>query len=386
MKMNFKKSIALVICMALTFLLFVACAAPPAEENTSQPEVLAEIDTNVSEPEPMQDEPEEDNKNTVSFTDMAGRTVEVPTVINKVYGTDPVASITMYALAPDKLLGWNYKLSEYESAYILPEYLDLPVYGMRDNFNPEAVIQDAPDLVLQMGNTNDKAVEDAEALQEQLNIPIVILSGNVGDIPEALTLFGGLIGDETRAGELAAYATRTIDRAKEMAIPEDDRVTVYYGNGIDSLETAPAGTVASEVIELAGGSIVTDIEVESPSDRIAVSKEQVISWNPQFMFVNGEPKENIFGSSAAEAIMNDIDFSTVQAVVDENVYGIPKAPFSWLDRPKALNRLIGITWAGSVMYPDLYADIDIEQEIKDFYQLFYHMELTDEQLGKLMET
>lgn len=357
MKMKNSRLIALVICMALVMPCLCAFAAP---RQASAGEDAA------------------------AFTDMAGRTVEIPAEIDKVYGTDPVASITMYMLAPDKLLGWNYAFSEYESEYILPEYLDLPVYGMRDSFNPEAVIEDAPDLILQMGNTNEKAVEDAEAMQAQLNIPVVILSGNLEDAPEALELLGGLIGEDERAAELAGYAARAIDRVKGMDIPEDERVGVYYGNGVDSLETAPAGTVASEVIELAGGTIVADVEVESPSDRLTVSKEQVIMWNPQFMFVNGEPKEAVFGGGAAQAIMDDPDFSTVQAVVDGNVYGIPKAPFSWLDRPKAPNRLIGITWAGSVMYPDLYADIDVEQEIKDFYSLFYHMDLADGQLNEIM--
>ena len=357
MKTNFRRMLVLLICLMIAAVLMLA---QPANAGAAKSGGMRE------------------------FTDMAGRTVELPAEISKVYGTDPVASITMYALAPDKLLGWNYKFSDYESSYILPEYRDLPVYGMRDNFNPEALIEDAPELVLQMGATNERAVEDAEAMQQQLNIPVVVLSGNVEDIPRALELLGGLIGEDERAAELAAYANKAINRAKEMEIP-DERVTVYYGNGIDSLETAPAGTVASELIELAGGEIVADVEVDGPSDRIAVSKEQVIAWNPQFMFVNGEPKEDVFGGGAAEEIMSDPDFSTVQAVVDANVYGIPKAPFSWLDRPKALNRLVGIAWAGSLMYPDLYADIDVKREIKDFYQLFYHTELTDSQLDELME-
>lgn len=389
--LNFRKVIVCILSMALAFAVLAGCsaqpqgaaAATPAQETAASAPQQSEVAQATSEA--ATEEPGEESVGSV-FTDMAGREVELPAGVQKVYGTDPVASITMYTLAPEKLLGWNYQFSDYEKQYILPEYQNLPVYGMRDSFNPEAVIQDAPDLILQMGQTNEKAVEDADAMQEKLNIPVVVLSGNMEDIPTVLTTLGEIVDEPERAQTLADYAQKTIDRAQSMEIPEEDRVTVYYGNGVDSLETAPAGTVASEVIELAGGVIVADVAVESPSDRVQVSKEQVIAWDPAFMFVNGEPKEDVFGDNAAQAIMNDTDYATIQAVKDSNVYGIPKAPFSWLDRPKADNRLIGLLWAGSVMYPEYYTEVDVNAEIKGFYELFYHMELTDEQLIALMDT
>ena len=36
------------------------------------------------------------------------------------------------------------------------------------------------------------------------------------------------------------------------------------------------------------------------------------------------------------------------------------------------------------MYPELFADLDIEQEIKDYYKEYYGLELTDEQLDLIL--
>ncbi len=37
--------------------------------------------------------------------------------------------------------------------------------------------------------------------------------------------------------------------------------------------------------------------------------------------------------------------------------------------------------AGTVINPELYADIDLDQRTRDFYQQFFGYELSDEQLG-----
>lgn len=317
------------------------------------------------------------------FTDMAGRRVEVPTGVTRAFGTDPVGTITLYTLAPDKLIGWNYKLNEEEKALIASQYTGLPVYGMRDTFNAEALIEAQAQLVIQMGATNASAAEQADGLQQKLGIPVAVLSGKLPDLPEAYRLLGEMLGETERAKTLADYCRTALERV--INIPDGEKVTVYYGNGVNSLETAPQGSDAAEVIELAGGYNVAALSVENPSERISISPEQVIAWNPAFVFINGEPKEGLSGASAAQAFAQDTKYATLEAVQRQQVYSIPKSPFSWLDRPKAANRVIGLLWAGWVMYPEKYADVDMAAEAKTFYQLFYHTGLSDEQAKNMIQ-
>lgn len=62
-----------------------------------------------------------------TVVDSAGRRVEVPAKIARVFVAGGPASVFIYTLAPDKLLGWNRPLTPEERAYIPPRY---PVSGI----------------------------------------------------------------------------------------------------------------------------------------------------------------------------------------------------------------------------------------------------------------
>ena len=40
-------------------------------------------------------------------------------------------------------------------------------------------------------------------------------------------------------------------------------------------------------------------------------------------------------------------------------------------------------WMAKQVQPELFADIDMDQEIRDYYQRFYSIEVTDEMLEKI---
>lgn len=324
------------------------------------------------------------NSTTVSdeanvIPDMAGRSVTIPSTVNKIFCADPMSAITVYTLAPHKLLGWCYRLNDYETDYILEEYRDLPVYGMKDNINYEAVITADPDIAVLSGTINDAMIEKADKMQEKLGIPVIVLNIELATVPEAYLLLGKATGDTKQASALAAYAQNTLDAVVD--IPENQRISIYYANGIDSLNTSAKGSAASQIFDLVQAENVCDMESET-GDRMQVTKEHVIDWNPTYIFVNGEPQENLTGSAAAEDILNDTQYANIEAIKNGNVISIPKSPFAWLDRPRSVNRLIGIHWLGSLLYPDHYTFSD--KDIKEFYSLFYHLDLTDNQLQQLL--
>jgi iron complex transport system substrate-binding protein len=316
----------------------------------------------------------------ITITDMAGRSLEVPAKIDKIYGTDPIASILVYTVDPEKMAGWNYKLNDLEKELILPEYHDLTVFGMGDNVNLEAIIKAAPQICLQVGSLGDAEIANADKLQGQLGIPVVMLDGDLAKIPEALQFLGKTIGLEARTEDLSAYAQKLLDMAQSLKPAESEQATVYFGNGAQSLETAPPGSPAAAVLTTVKADNVA--KVESDGARIQITMEQLLAWDPEYIFVSGEPKENLSGPQAAQAIMNNPDYSTLQAVKAKNVYGIPKSPFTWMGRPMGINQLIGLAWVGNVLYPEHFA-YDLNDEVKTFYQKFYHVELSDEQVADL---
>ena len=323
---------------------------------------------------------------TREITDMAGRKVTVPTAenIESVFSAGPVAAIFLYMVAPDKLLGWNYELNDVEKSIILDKYQDLPNFGMGDAVNYEAVIAANPTIAINSGKINDTMVSDCDALSESLGIPVVAVDNELNNSAEAFRFMGELLGVEDHAEELAQYAEQVFTDINALSdIPEEKKVSVYFGNGEDSLETAPRGSQHAQILDAINAVNVADLELGDGS-RVQISAEQLLAWDPDVIVVNGEPKADKSGSSAAEDILSNPDYASLKAVQDQKVYGTPNAPFSWVDRPAGPNRLIGMRWFSALIYPE-YIKCDINEEIHKFFGLFYHVDLSDEQLENVLK-
>ena len=323
---------------------------------------------------------------TREITDMAGRKVTVPAAenIESVFSAGPVAAIFLYMVAPDKLLGWNYELNDVEKSIILDKYQDLPNFGMGDAVNYEAVIAANPTIAINSGKINDTMVSDCDALSESLGIPVVAVDNELNNSAEAFRFMGELLGVEDHAEELAQYAEQVFTDINALSdIPEEKKVSVYFGNREDSLETAPRGSQHAQILDAINAVNVADLELGDGS-RVQISAEQLLAWDPDVIVVNGEPKADKSGNSAAEDILSNPDYASLKAVQDQKVYGTPNAPFSWVDRPAGPNRLIGMRWFSALIYPE-YIKCDINEEIHKFFDLFYHVDLSDEQLENVLK-
>lgn len=364
--------LALLLCFVMTVSLFAGYSeTKAASEETTQSEEQTET---------------QETGETREITDMAGRKVTVPAAedIESVFSTGPVAAIFMYMVAPDKLLGWNYELNDVEKSIILEKYHNLPNFGMGDAINYEAVIAANPTIALNCGKINDAMVSDCDELSKSLGIPVIAVDNELNNSAEAFRFMGELLGVEDHAEELAEYSEKIFTDIASLAdIPEDEKVSVYFGNGEDSLETAPRGSQHAQILDAVNVTNVADLELGDGS-RVQISAEQLLAWNPDVIVVNGEPKADKSGNSAAEDILSNPDYASLKAVQDNKVYGTPNAPFSWVDRPAGPNRLIGMRWLSAVVYPE-YIKCDVNEEIREFFNLFYHVDLSDEQLENVLK-
>lgn len=367
-----RQLLALFICLVMSVSLLTGYSETKAA--TEEPTQSAEQDAT------------QETAETREITDMAGRKVTVPTAenIESVFSAGPVAAIFLYMVAPDKLLGWNYELNDVEKSIILDKYQDLPNFGMGDAVNYEAVIAANPTIAINSGKINDAMVSDCDALSESLGIPVVAVDNELNNSAEAFRFMGELLGVEDHAEELAQYAEQVFTDINALSdIPEQKKVSVYFGNGEDSLETAPRGSQHAQILDAINAVNVADLELGDGS-RVQISAEQLLAWDPDVIVVNGEPKADKSGSSAAEDILSNPDYASLKAVQDQKVYGTPNAPFSWVDRPAGPNRLIGMRWFSALIYPE-YIKCDINEEIHKFFDLFYHVDLSDEQLENVLK-
>ena len=319
-----------------------------------------------------------------TIVDDAQREHTIPTEIKKVFSTSPVGTILLYTLDPELLIGWNYELREGEKEYILPELHSLPNLGgwyAKATCNTEELLKMNPDIIISVGVIDEMAVSQADEIQEQIGIPVIIINGELAQFDKTYEFAGKLLNREKKAQELAAYCQKAISDAqnKSKTIAAEKRLKVYYAEGAAGLETDPRMSRHTEVLEMVGGVNVAEVSMKGGMGMTPVSLEQVLSWNPDVIISWNRTQGGYF-----DKIMTDPKWKGIAAVQNKNVYAVPSGPFNWFDRPPSANRILGIKWLGNLLYPDIYK-YDMAKETKEFYKKFYHYDLTDEELTSLLK-
>ena len=209
-----------------------------------------------------------------------------------------------------------------------------------------------------------------------------MVDGSLAKTAEAYRYLGKLLKVDSRAEELAQYADKVLQAAatNKAKIPDSQRVSVYYAEGAKGLNTDPEGSDHTEVLSLIGAKNIAQVQLQQGYGMSPVSLEQVIAWDPALILVASDPANE---SQAYDLITKGSDWANITGVKNKQVYQIPHGPFDWFDRPPCVGRLLGMEWLGNLLYPDFYK-LDIKSEVKSFYKLFYHYDLTDAQLSILM--
>jgi iron complex transport system substrate-binding protein len=310
--------------------------------------------------------------------DAAGRHVVVPAKVERVYAAGPPASVLVFAINPDKLLGWTRALRADEAAFLPQKYAALPelgrLTGRGNTANVEVLLQARPDLVVDVGATAPVFASLADRVQQQTGLPYLLLDGRFEAIPETLRALGHAMGDEAAAQRLADYCERAIaEVARRVAsVAPHKRPRAYYGRGPQGLQTALGGSINAQVMEFLGA---INVAGSTRGGLAVVSLEQVLAWDPEVIFTN-DP--NFYA-----AVWRDARWSTVAALRAKRVHLSPHLPYGWFDFPPGANRIIGLYWAGKLLYPELFPE-DLREKTVEFYRLFYHQAPSAVQLDALL--
>jgi iron complex transport system substrate-binding protein len=312
--------------------------------------------------------------------DSAGRRVDVPAEVERVYAAGPPASVMVFAIAPDKLLGWTRAMTPDEAAFLPGRYTELPALGRLTGrggtANVEVVLAAKPDLIVDAGSTGPTFVSLADRVQQQTGIPYLLFDGTFAHTAASLRALGTAMGNPARAELLADYVERRLERVKTKvaAITPERRPRVYYARGPSGLQTALSGSISVEVLDLLGAVNVAGSQT-TMSGLANVSMEQVLAWNPSVV-VTTDP-----GFFAR--VWTDARWSGIGAVKNARVYLSPQLPFGWFDFPPGPNRIIGLFWLANILYPDVFDD-NLRERVAEFHRLFYHQEPTPAQLDTLL--
>ena len=310
------------------------------------------------------------------ITDASGRQIRPPPKVERVYAAGPPASVLVFAIAPDKLTGWTRAMRPNEAEFFPERYANLPelgrLTGRGNTANVEVVLNAKTDLIVDVGSTSPTLASLASQVQEQTRIPYALFDGRIESTPAALRALGKLMGNEGPAEKLAAWYERELAEVKQRISKAKDHPLVYYGRSASGLQTGGKGSINVEALEVLGA---RNAAAEARAGLVSVSFEQVLLWNPQVILTT-DP--NFWKS-----VWTDPRWRALRAVEEKRVYLSPHLPFGWFDFPPGANRLLGLWWAGKLLYPQAF-DVDLRAKVAEFHRLFYHREPAAAQLDALL--
>lgn len=312
------------------------------------------------------------------YKDMFDDKIEIKKV-DKIYASSPVVLYSLYAVDKSKIAGLNFPFNEIEAQYINENTKNLPIiggwFGKGNTPNVEMILKINPDVIILSEASKEQSENKIKESLGNTNIPFFYIKTNsLSDIINSFSYLGKLTSNEQRAKKLEDYGNKALEDAKEVIKQIKKKPKVYYAQGNNGLETECHSSTRNELIDLAGGENVHKCQATSFGKQ-AINFEQVLAYNPEIILV--------YEKEFYKKIYEDKKWQFIDAVKNKRVYFLPKGPFSWFDRPPSFMKILGLKWLLTIFHDDIYK-IDIRKEAKEFYSLFLELELSDNDLDKIM--
>ncbi|MDR1137576.1 MAG: ABC transporter substrate-binding protein [Synergistaceae bacterium] len=326
---------------------------------------------------------------TRTITDQMGNEVVIPERVERVVISSvwPLASVyCLYMGSTDKLVGLDPAIiSAAENSALIkvfPDIVKIPSgFSKNGAINAEELMKLNPDVVLYSSG----APEDYDVCR-QAGIPAVGFSLSIKDfntidtINSWIELLGEVMRQNFDTSEFMKYSkdieAHVADRLKDVPASQRPRSMILHLYD-DSRVGVPAGPSFADYWITAGGG--TNVAADSGTGTLSASMEQVYEWDPEIIFItnfNPAQPEDLYGNT-----VGNYDWSGVSAIKNKRVYKMPLGMYRWYvcnaDSPLTL------LWMAKQSQPELFADLDIDGEIKSYYKRFYNLTLSDEDLSRI---
>jgi len=304
------------------------------------------------------------------ITDAAGRQIAIPVKTDEVIcsGSGCLRLLT-YLNAHDRIVavdGIEVKGSPIDArpyAIANPEFKTYPVFGeFRGYDNPELIagLNPQPDVIFKMQPGGGIS---PDMLMNKTGIPVVaLIYGNLTYNRQALNrslqLMGEVVNKKERAKEVISYIDSLInDLEVRGAAAETSSPTCYIGglgqsgpHGIQSTDAAFAPFAFLELPNVAG-----QAEENKQISHLSVAKEQIIAWDPDFIFIDISTLRLGGDINALEQLRSDPSLENLSAVKNKQVYGLfPN--YSYNQNIEVV--LANAYFIGKTIYPESFTDIN----------------------------
>lgn len=383
-----KRSLALLLALVMVLALLSGCsgggktaptAAPTQAPDTTLAPTQAPAPTEAPQPtaEPAPTEAPaptlEPQPATRTVTDMKGNVVEIPyevhTYVESWFAHNAVdlmldrAEGMLITCANTNTHQWMY--------IVCPNFWNAQSTTFSTDMSLEEIIAAGPDVVF---GSN----ENYREMFENVGIPFINCSFNTYEtLIQSIRLTAEVFGGEALAiaEDYVDYLSERLDfvSSRVSGIPDEERTTVAHGSSVYELDFDGANTIIDQWITYAGGINAAAEGLEGNLQTISI--EQVMEWDPDVL-ITGRPQSQV------DEIMADPVWANLKAVKNGRVYANPRGIFAW-DR-YGVEAALQPQWCAKLLYPDLFEDFDIREELKNFYRRFLGYELSDNQAQMIL--
>ena len=259
------KKHALVILVVLTVAFLAGCGKA---EPTPAPTGVPPTSTPTAVPPPPTPDPFP-----MTITDDLDREVTLPALSRRIVSLAPSNTEILFAVGAGEVVVGVTKYCDYPAE--AQEREQIGGFSAK-TISVETIVSLEPDLVLAYGNRQQTVIEALE----QVGIQVIVLAPrSFDDVYTNIQLAGRITGHEETAiqvvDDMKARIAAVAD--KVSAIPESERLTVFWETFDEPLMTAGPSTFTGQMIELAGGAnVFADLAEDYPQ----ISAEEVIARDP----------------------------------------------------------------------------------------------------------
>ncbi|MDR0442322.1 MAG: ABC transporter substrate-binding protein [Treponema sp.] len=302
------------------------------------------------------------------FEDSSGRRIELPAEIKTISPSGWLAQIFLISAAPDMLASLSVPLSAAEKEF-LPSFDNLPVTGTfygQGAFNPEEIARIAPDVIIDIGAAKENIADDMDAFTKSTGIPVIHITADLRNTPDAFRLLGSLLSIEEKCEALAVFCEKTL-LAVDNVMGKTGLVKkqALFCVGPRGMSVLAKGSFHCETFDWIADNVAV---VNNPSARATgneTNPEQILLIDPQVI---------VFGSESVY-LKDDPFWKQLSAFKTNQYFRTPEGPYNWMGFPPSINRYLGILWLAKQLYPQ-FADYDLYDECAEYYRLFYGYDLS----------
>jgi iron complex transport system substrate-binding protein len=209
-----------------------------------------------------------------------------------------------------------------------------------------------------------------------LGIPVVALELETPEqFSSGVAVLGQLFGNPQHSEEIESFCQAELDAVNKgvEGLTGEEQPSVlllqYSETGGEvAFEVPPASYLQTIEVEMAGGVPVWK-EASGGGGWNVVTLEQIAAWDPDVILVVDYSADS---REVVAKLKTDAKWQALKAVQEGRLYGFASDFYSW-DQPDP-RWVLGVTWLATKLQPERFPDLNMQQEVTQFFGATYGMD------------